>query len=586
MNPERLLSEELTYELVIRGIISFGTVAEKRKLLRDALKTEIVGIEIGLPAGTDQIIEVAICENIIKDLNNEMSKFDINNAENDYARIHTRLLHVKRRINRITEPNLLNHRNNSDIVIKYLERNLKQLYDKTLNTTSSTANETQNIEQLIDISTEQLENTLAEQHTAHVAKQHSLSESTRLEDMYTNLTERPSIPNFENTTENRLNIDCSNRQPTISFNLPGTSTSYVPNYQQDINSRVFDKSAQRTYDTFNISPLDAHRAHCSRDYTTNQNESYKHQQPIFNFSQPSTSRSNNQNYNRTFEKPLSSWNITFNGSNLSVNQFIERVNELSVSRNVTEERLFYGASELFSGDALIWFRSIRHEIFNWSELMARLRKDFLPADFTNDLWDEIRSRKQGYNEKVIIFIAVLENLFHRLPFLPPENVRLEQIIRNLQPYFQSQLTLRHVPSILALREMCKALEDTKLHIDRFKNTSSNQTRNILEPDLSTRVTQPRRINEIETNNITNPFVNNNISAVNTTSDTPNNNNSVTRFLCWNCKQTSHQWRNCNQPLNRFCYGCGMPNVTIKNCTKCSKNLNTERATAEDTFLLM
>lgn len=38
--------------------------------------------------------------------------------------------------------------------------------------------------------------------------------------------------------------------------------------------------------------------------------------------------------------------------------------------------------------------------------------------------------------------------------------------------------------------------------------------------------------------------------------------------CWNCSGP-HVYLNCDQPRKRFCYRCGRPEVTVKDCPKCS-----------------
>ncbi|XP_012273669.1 uncharacterized protein LOC105696077 [Orussus abietinus] len=39
--------------------------------------------------------------------------------------------------------------------------------------------------------------------------------------------------------------------------------------------------------------------------------------------------------------------------------------------------------------------------------------------------------------------------------------------------------------------------------------------------------------------------------------------------CWNCLQLGHSYSQCPQPRRRFCYGCGMPGMLRKGCSKCA-----------------
>lgn len=57
------------------------------------------------------------------------------------------------------------------------------------------------------------------------------------------------------------------------------------------------------------------------------------------------------------------WNLHFCGDdNFSLNSFLDRVDELSVARKITKEDLLGSAIDLFSGRALLWYRSIRQSV--------------------------------------------------------------------------------------------------------------------------------------------------------------------------------------------------------------------------------
>jgi hypothetical protein len=90
--------------------------------------------------------------------------------------------------------------------------------------------------------------------------------------------------------------------------------------------------------------------------------------------------------------PIHTWGVSFNGeeNGMTVNQFLERVEELSVARNATNRDLFNAAIDLFSGKALIWYRSVRSRLSDWDEVVQLLKQEFLPPDFDELLWDEIK----------------------------------------------------------------------------------------------------------------------------------------------------------------------------------------------------
>lgn len=72
--------------------------------------------------------------------------------------------------------------------------------------------------------------------------------------------------------------------------------------------------------------------------------------------------------------PVYKWRLTFDGQgNQSIGAFLERVEEIRRARGVTEQELFQSAVDLFTGQALIWFRSTAGRVNTWSELCKEMR---------------------------------------------------------------------------------------------------------------------------------------------------------------------------------------------------------------------
>ncbi|KAF2885406.1 hypothetical protein ILUMI_20751 [Ignelater luminosus] len=113
--------------------------------------------------------------------------------------------------------------------------------------------------------------------------------------------------------------------------------------------------------------------------------------------------------------PVYKWNLQFSGDSkgLGVNSFLERVSELAASRNVNKDELFDSAIDFFSGKTLIGLRSIKSSLVDWDSLVSALKRDFLPSDYEDQLWNEIKNRKQGVNESVTMFIATMKSFFRR-----------------------------------------------------------------------------------------------------------------------------------------------------------------------------
>lgn len=160
--------------------------------------------------------------------------------------------------------------------------------------------------------------------------------------------------------------------------------------------------------------------------------------------------------------PVCQWGIQFDGQarGMSLVSFLERIDELRVARRVERDELFRSAVDLFSGPALIRFRSIRSSVTTWEQLESALRRDFLPSDYDDILWDEIRNRLQGSQEGVNLYNATMANLFRRLVAPPPEEEQVRLMRRNLLAYYQAPPALQKTPTIEALADVCRTLENT------------------------------------------------------------------------------------------------------------------------------
>lgn len=182
---------------------------------------------------------------------------------------------------------------------------------------------------------------------------------------------------------------------------------------------------------------------------------------------------------------ISKWGIKFSGeSEVGLNAFLERVNELCESRGVSKEKLFNCATELFEGKALILFRSIRDKVCDWENLCVALKQEFLPSDYNERLWEQIKQRTQGDRESIGIYIAYMNNLFNRLSTPVSEDVKLKIILKNILPYYQTHLTLVKIDSLEHLVELCRKLETSRERIAKFIPPVSDK--NVIEPDLAYR----------------------------------------------------------------------------------------------------
>lgn len=235
-----------------------------------------------------------------------------------------------------------------------------------------------------------------------------------------------------------------------------------------------------------------------------------------------------------------SLNIRFDGRSC-VFSFVERLEELCSSRDISDDELLKGLVELFVDDALIWYRSVRSKVKTWSDVKTLLFEDYLPYDYEEQLLDEIRARTQGHSENIVTYLSVMQNYFNRLPTPLSEAQKLHIVVKNVRPFYSSQLALTSVDSWESFKLSCRKLECARQRSERFTEPPSSLS-TMVAPDLAFQ--QVARANKP--------------CAI------------VTRSgPCVNCRADTHNVAQCPQPaLEPICYRCGEKGFNAKTCRKC------------------
>lgn len=566
MEVNLLSHEELKYELSIRGLPTTGNFAQKRTSLREALRLEREG-HAPMPTTTnfDPVSELCMCRAKLYAIERDIQRFDTVNKDNEYKRLNSQLVHSISRLSRVfpdveqdcsVKKELLNKamKLKEDLEVVY-NGGISQEGVPSLNENVVTT-DLINVDDMITVPLQNCNDTFEslidmpladfEQRSRLVPERHDRQPS------------RPPVssPNFV--------------PPQQASNI--TATALQPNFSS-VPSTVFRNSHVRFSD-----PV-ANSSHVANANTTYRDQTLSHSNPVVNLAErlenfqfsplrgvSSTISQPIQEYNyRHYD--IGRWNLTYDGQS-SLNDFLERLEELRRSRGISKDQLLRSAPELLTRDALLWYRT-KH-FLDWDDLVSQLKDAFMPYDYETGIWDEIRRRTQGSQEKVISFIVALENLFRKLPVLPPESHRLQIMKRNLLPYIQSRLATHEILSIQDLLKFSRSVEETEIRIQRFVPPPTNY-RTILEPQLAYR--KPNmNISAVEQDIV--PVSNyTQCSELLNLSEAPPNLNVInsSQAKCWNCQEHGHIFSQCTKQRRKFCFKCGTDNVTFKTCPKCSKN---------------
>ena len=266
----------------------------------------------------------------------------------------------------------------------------------------------------------------------------------------------------------------------------------------------------------------------------------------------------------TYEK-ISKWNVKFDGDPKKLYSFLELVTELAKSRKTSDDALFSSAVEFFTGDAFVWFRSVQSNLRDWDSLVLQLKKDFLPKDIDEEIWEQIKNRKQQKKEKVTIFIATMENLFSRLSRVPHETTRVKHIRQNLHVEYYKQLALQAIETVAQLKDLAKRLEDSSLYLSNEKPTNKDHFCFSCTSDEKNNSANFKAKGKSR-NNFTKNYQR----------ESPNSRqgrqyaNTGGNITCWNCNLANHTYQHCTQKRKLFCYRCGKAGIKSNNCN-CAKN---------------
>lgn len=260
---------------------------------------------------------------------------------------------------------------------------------------------------------------------------------------------------------------------------------------------------------------------------------------------------------------ITNWDIRFDGSaKLSVESFIYRIESqvidtLGGNFNI----LCDNAQCLFLGDAKDWYWRYRRSVdkVTWPSLSEALKINFSTFRSDAEIIDSMKSRKQGPSESFDSFKNAVLKISESLS-IPISDAELLRILETgLRPRIRQQLLHIDITSLAQLRKLCLKGEAFFQELSKSNFSNSSQT---------SRTFPKKQINEIEEFCV-DPL--NDQDEEKALVDAIEKPKSVTKFVCWNCKEVGHRYQDCLAERTIFCYGCGAANTYKPQCPKCSGN---------------
>ncbi|XP_073967547.1 uncharacterized protein [Choristoneura fumiferana] len=277
-----------------------------------------------------------------------------------------------------------------------------------------------------------------------------------------------------------------------------------------------------------------------------------------------------------------------------VRSFIQKAEELVISRSMPKDKLLTFAYEIFTDDALHWYRCIKDKVESWDDLVKLLKQDFSQSDYDYRLLSEIRMRTQGEQENISIYISIMHGMFSRLNKQLTEEDKLEILLHNIRPTYASTLAASpNINSIDALKDLCRSYENIQSRTAQFheppKINSEMLARefayNRQSPSTSfhkhnyhnNNGSPTYKQNYIDRFKNYKPNYNNNSFSKNDSEhskkttvnslNTPTSSNTPVLY-CPRCRVNTHSLGQCHQPHYPICFKCGKKGVRYPDCLDC------------------
>jgi Retrotransposon gag protein len=174
--------------------------------------------------------------------------------------------------------------------------------------------------------------------------------------------------------------------------------------------------------------------------------------------------------------PIHEWKPKFFGEDnkgLPLHDFLQQVELLAESENVSTAELHSKIHHLFEGRAKNWLMFARKKYTTWNVLKHELKQTFLPPDFDFLSRREYENRFQASDENFSIYLSEMNELFSKTSEPLTETQKLKILMRNMKPVYRCSLVSTDIESISELNSLCGRLDAIEL-IGRGNNSNCGE----------------------------------------------------------------------------------------------------------------
>lgn len=273
---------------------------------------------------------------------------------------------------------------------------------------------------------------------------------------------------------------------------------------------------------------------------------------VRNHYQPNAEQANHAPYNFPQRVQLDKWGFQFNGSNMSVEDFLFRVECKQNTSNYSWAEVYSDFNNLLSGPAEHWYWNFRKNRpqADYNAFKLALAERYPSKESDIDLWRKLMYRKQKPGESFDDFVDDIERIYYKMGD-QPTNQQLISVIRgNVSSDIATYIGLNRTNSMVALKHMAREAEKlaTKLNPGQRNKSYSKHVSEVSEPDFCE-----------------NPEDHIFVEAFSA------QRREYKIFQCKRCSQKFRVDEESKEEKRIYCYGCGKEGVIKSNCPVCSEN---------------
>lgn len=448
MDPVHLLPEELDYELDIRGVYNLSTARQKTSCLREFMRREGNGertISIARICQINPTVELAYCERAVRGIFDDMMQpgFDPL-ARGD---VRSRLLHLIARVKR-TKPVLSEEQTMMYELLQNAEMQLGE-FTQAVPPQGASAAPTQQAGK----STSPLADVIATLHAERAGRPtDSPNVVGRAQGAQTqHQWSRQSFPNphvQDFVPASAAKSRHENVASLAAMERPGTSADSRCDSRNPFS--LMHRAEEGAGAMGHAGRGDSGRQHV--DSAHGRSESIH----------GSDSGRDRRSACRTARKtvPVHQWKLSYSGEEqgLHLYDFLSELRMFQMSEGVSDEELFCSIVHLLTGRARLWFRSWFDSFEDWGDLVAAMKREFLPPKYDYKLLASLSNRKQKPTETFAEYMNVMQSLFSYLSIPINAEHKLSIVEDNMLPKYAIAVAALDITSLAQLSRVCHRID--------------------------------------------------------------------------------------------------------------------------------